>query len=63
MQHNIGGLWKCGNDESFYNKAKEIINKTLDRESKRSLDLFNDNLSFSAIAKKAKMFYESLIDN
>lgn len=60
---NIGGLWKSGNDESFYDKAKEIINKPLDRESKRSLDLFNDNLSFSAIAKKAKMFYESLIDN
>lgn len=60
---NIGALWKCGDAESFYNKAKEIINKPLDRESKRSLELFNDNLSFSVIAKKAKLFYENLIDH
>jgi glycosyltransferase involved in cell wall biosynthesis len=59
----IGGLWKSGTTDSFYNKAKEIIHKQLEIESKKTVDYFSNNLSFSAIAKKAKLFYESLIDN
>jgi glycosyltransferase involved in cell wall biosynthesis len=57
----IGALWKCGDADSFYNIAKEIIHKPLEVESKKALDFFSDNLSFPAIARKAKIFYESLI--
>jgi glycosyltransferase involved in cell wall biosynthesis len=57
----IGALWRCSDSDSFYNIAKEIIHKPLEVESKKALDFFSDNLSFPAIARKAKMFYESLI--
>jgi glycosyltransferase involved in cell wall biosynthesis len=57
----IGALWKCGDADSFYNNAKEIIQKPIEIESKKALDFFSDNLSFSAIGKKAKVFYESLM--
>ncbi|MGB5531206.1 MAG: glycosyltransferase family 4 protein [Ignavibacteriaceae bacterium] len=57
----IGALWKCGDAKSFYNKAKEIIQKPLEVESKKSLNFFYDNLSSPAIGEKAKLFYESLI--
>ncbi|MBT8379540.1 MAG: glycosyltransferase family 4 protein [Ignavibacteria bacterium] len=59
----IGALWNCGDAESFYNKAKEIIQKPLEVESKKALDYFSNNLSYPAIGKKAKNFYESLIGN
>ncbi|MDH3269443.1 MAG: glycosyltransferase family 4 protein, partial [Ignavibacteria bacterium] len=59
----IGAIWKCGDSESFYINAKEIINKPLEAESKKTLDLFYENLSHQAIAKKAKIFYECLIVN
>ncbi len=59
----IGGLWKCGDADSFYNIAKKNIIKPLEVESKKCVDYFSDNLSFPAIAKKAKMFYESLVNN
>ena len=57
----IGALWKCGDADSFYNIAKEIIQNPLEVESKKALDFFSDNLSFPAIARKAKILYESLI--
>jgi glycosyltransferase involved in cell wall biosynthesis len=60
---NIGALWKCGDAESFYKNAKEIINKPLEDESKKTLDYFSNNLSFTAIGKKAKTFYESLMSH
>jgi len=56
----IGALWKCGDANSFYNNAKEIIQNPLQVESKKALDFFSYNLSFPAIAKKAKMIYQSL---
>lgn len=59
----IGELWQCGNAKSFYDKAKEIILKPKEEESKKTLDFFAEHLSFPAIAKKAKTFYESLSDN
>ncbi len=59
----IGSLWKCGDSESFYKNAKEIINKPLEDESKKTLDYFSNNLSFTAIGKKAKTFYESLMSH
>ena len=59
----IGGLWKCGDTESFYKKAKETISRSVEVGSKETLNLFTDNLSFPTIAKKAKIFYESLIEN
>lgn len=57
----IGGLWKCGDADSFYNIAKKIIQKPIKVESKKALDFFSDNLSYTAIGKKAKAFYESLM--
>lgn len=59
----IGTLWKCGDSDSFYQNAKEIINKPIEIESKKAMEYFSDNLSFLAIGKKAKSFYESLIEN
>lgn len=59
----IGGLWKSSDAESFYKKAKEIISKPYDVESKKTLEFFTNNLSFYSIAKKAKMFYQSLLEN
>jgi len=57
----IGVLWKCGDTDSFYNNAKEIIQKPIVIESKKALDFFSDNLSYTAIGKKAKAFYESMM--
>jgi glycosyltransferase involved in cell wall biosynthesis len=57
----IGALWKCGEPESFNKSAMEIINKPLEVESKKTLDYFSKNLSFTAIGKKSKAFYESLM--
>ena len=59
----IGILWKFGEADSFYKSAKEIINKPLEVESKKTVDHFTDNLSFTAIAKKAKSFYERIMNN
>jgi glycosyltransferase involved in cell wall biosynthesis len=58
----IGGLWKCGDAESFYHKAKDIILKPRQDELKKTLDFFSENVSFPVIAKKAKTFYKSLSD-
>lgn len=58
----IGGLWKCSDDESFYTKAKETINKPIKLELKKTFDFFSANLSYAAISSKAKIFYESLTD-
>jgi len=57
----IGGLWKCGDVNSFYNISKEVINKPIAIESEKVLKYFLNNLSFSAISKKAKLFYENLL--
>jgi glycosyltransferase involved in cell wall biosynthesis len=59
----IGGLWNCGDIESFYETAKKVLNRSLAVESKKVLDFFSANLSYPAIGMKAKKFYESLIDN
>lgn len=58
----IGGLWKCGDDESFYTKAIETINKPIELELKKTFDFFSANLSYAAISSKAKIFYKSLTD-
>ena len=57
----IGALWKCSDADSFYNILKKIIQKPIEVESNKALDFFSDNLSFPAIAKRAKIFYEGLI--
>jgi glycosyltransferase involved in cell wall biosynthesis len=57
----IGTLWKCGNADSFYYNAKNILMKPLKIESKKTLSYFSTNLSYSAIGNMAKKFYESLI--
>ena len=36
----IGALWKCGDADSFYKNAKEIINKPLEVESQKNCGLF-----------------------
>ncbi len=59
----IGALWKCSDSDSFYRSAKDIFNKPIENESKKAIDYFSDHLSFPAIAKKAKSFYESLTEN
>ena len=57
----IGTLWKCGEVDSFYEKSKLIINQPIKNESEKALKFFKNNLSYPAIGKKAKLFYESLI--
>jgi len=59
----VGGLWKCGNAESFYETAKFVINKPLQTESKKVIEQFHKNLSYQAIGLKAKEFYESLVSS
>ncbi len=54
-------LWKCGNADSFYHNAKNILTKPLEIESKKTLSYFSTNLSYSAIGNMAKNFYESLV--
>ena len=58
---NVGALWKCGNVNSFYEKAKLIISQPIEQESAKALKFFNDDLSYPAIGRKAKLFYESLL--
>lgn len=57
----IGGLWECGNAESLYKVGKEISRRSLEIESKKALNFFSTNLSYSAIALRAKLFYENLV--
>jgi glycosyltransferase involved in cell wall biosynthesis len=59
----IGELWKPGHPESFYNSVKNVLNRPLLDESRRARKYFDNNLSYLAIGKKAKMFYESLISH
>ena len=59
----IGGLWDCGDVQSFYNISKKVINRTLENESKKALNFDSKNLSYSAIALKAKSFYENILKN
>lgn len=59
----IGILWQSGEANSFYESAKKMLNNPLDKELKKTLEYFSDNLSYPAIGKKAKNFYESLIGN
>ena len=59
----IGILWQSGEANSFYESAKKMLNNPLDVELKKTLEYFSDNLSYPAIGKKAKNFYESLIGN
>jgi glycosyltransferase involved in cell wall biosynthesis len=58
---SVGTLWKCGDANSFYEKAKSIINKPIKNETGRTLKFFNYNLSYPAIGRNAKLFYESLL--
>ena len=58
---NIGTLWNCGDADSFYEKAKLVISRPIENESEKALKFFNDNLSYPAIGRKAKLFYESLL--
>jgi len=62
-QGQIGGLWKIENADSFYTTSKGVLSKSLEVESQKSSTFFSENLSYSAIAKKAKIFYESLAEN
>jgi len=57
----IGALWKCKDADSFYEKAKLLINQPIEHESEKALKFFNDDLSYPAIGRKAKLFYESLL--
>lgn len=57
----IGGLWECGNAESLYKIGKEVLKRPLEIVSKKALIFFSTNLSYSAIALKAKLFYENLL--
>ncbi|NWF51318.1 MAG: glycosyltransferase family 4 protein [Ignavibacteriaceae bacterium] len=58
---NIGALWKCGDPDSFYEKAKVLLKKSIAVEMKKTLSYFTGNLSYTAIGVKARQFYESLI--
>jgi glycosyltransferase involved in cell wall biosynthesis len=58
---NVGILWKCGDAISFYRNAKLILEKPIKEESEKVIAQFRNNLSYQAIGRKAKEFYESLI--
>ena len=60
-QGKIGTLWKCGDANSFYEKVKILINQSVENESVKTTKFFNENLSYSAIGKKAKKFYEKVL--
>ena len=59
----LGRLWNCDNADSFAQNAGIILNKSIEIESKKTLDYFTENLSYPAIALRAKNFYESLIED
>jgi glycosyltransferase involved in cell wall biosynthesis len=59
----IGGLWNCGNAESFYKTAKVVLEKSIETESKKVIEQFHKNLSYQVIGLKAKEFYESLVSS
>ena len=58
---SVGILWKSGDANSFYEKAKTIMHQPIENESEKAIKFFNENLSYPAIGKKAKLFYESLL--
>ena len=58
----IGGLWKAGNAESFYQAAKKVLALPLNYESEKTAALFKSNLSYEIISQKAKEFYKKLLN-
>jgi glycosyltransferase involved in cell wall biosynthesis len=59
----VGALWKAGDSKSLYTNVKTILGKDLNTESMNALNQFNNNLSYSAIGEKAKIFYNSLLSS
>ena len=59
----VGSLWNCGDAESFYLNAKLILEKNREIEIKKVSNQFRMNLSYEAIAQKAKQFYEEILAN
>lgn len=57
----IGALWKPGYADSFFKNAKLLFERPIKIESEKTLNFFQSNLSYPAIGRKAKKFYESLI--
>ena len=58
-----GGLWKAGNTNSFYETARNVLIQNKRYLSRGNVDIFNSELSFDAISRKAKYFYEELLRN
>jgi len=58
-----GVLWQKGNPESFYEKAKEIINKDKNIQRKIVGEIFDSDLSFDSISRKAGNFYREILNN
>lgn len=58
---NIGSLWNCGDSESFYMKAKLMIERDQKTQMTKALNQFTKNLSYTAIGQKARKFYEKIL--
>lgn len=56
-----GSLWEAGNVISFYETVRNVLILNKEELSKGNVDIFNTELSFSAISRKAKYFYEKLL--
>ena len=59
----IGTLWKSGDSNSFYDRARHLLKYSIMDESEKTIAFFKTNLSYPAIAEKAKEFYKHLSDH
>jgi len=57
----ISALWKPGDADSFYKNAKILFERPIKLELEKTINHFNENLSFPSIGRRAKIFYESLM--
>jgi len=58
----LGALWNAGDKNSFVEAAKTAMNKPLVNEEEACIKFFREHLSFDAIAEKAIVHYQKLIE-
>jgi glycosyltransferase involved in cell wall biosynthesis len=58
----LGSLWNPGDKNSFANAATKAINKLREKEARACILFYKDVLSFGAIAKKALLYYQVIME-
>jgi glycosyltransferase involved in cell wall biosynthesis len=60
-QFSVGGGWTPGNASSFAEKFLQVSQQRLDEMSNRTINFFQDHLSYSAIARDSLAAFQELL--